>query len=46
VTIAAGSNVTIRHAAATLTMNAQYSVARIRKTASDTWVASGDLAAS
>lgn len=45
-TIAAGSGVTIRKLAATLKSNGQYSVIRLIKTAVNTWVATGDLAAS
>lgn len=46
VTIAAGAAVTVSKAAATLKLTAQYSVAKVTKVATNTWIASGDLAAS
>lgn len=46
VTLTEGAAVTISTAAATKKLTAQYSVARLYKRATNTWVASGDLAAS
>lgn len=43
VTIAAGSGVTLNAASSEVVTVAQYSVAGVMKTASDTWVALGDL---
>src|SRR5689334_20279238 len=45
-TIVAAGGVTVNKAAATLKLTAQYSVARLYKQATNTWIASGDLAAS
>lgn len=44
VAIAAGSGVTIRTAAAALTLRAQYSTAMLRKIGTDEWLLVGDLA--
>nr|WP_274635521.1 hypothetical protein [Microbacterium bovistercoris] len=43
VTIAAGAGVTIRNAAAVLTLHAQYSIVSLRKLATDEWIVTGDL---
>lgn len=43
VTVAAGSGVTIRNAAAVLTLRAQYSTAMLRKIGTDEWLVVGDL---
>lgn len=43
VTIVAGSGVTIRNAAAVLTLRAQYSTVSLRKRATNEWVIAGDL---
>ena len=43
VTVAAGSGVTIRNAAAVLTLRVQYSTAMLRKIATDEWLIVGDL---
>ena len=43
VTVVAGSGVTVRNSAAVLTLRAQYSVASIRKRATDEWIIAGDL---
>ena len=43
VTIAAASGVTIRNAAAVLTLRVQYSTAMLRKIATDEWLIVGDL---
>jgi hypothetical protein len=43
VTVAPGSGVTIRNAAAVLTLRAQYSTAMLRKIGTDEWLIVGDL---
>jgi hypothetical protein len=46
VTISAAGGVTVSQIAGTLKMLGQYSVVRLRKTGTNTWLANGDLAAS
>lgn len=45
-TLVAAGGVTVNKSAATLKLRAQYSQVSIIKTATDTWLAAGDLAAS
>lgn len=45
-TVAAGSGATLRKAAATAKILAQYGIARVRKIGPDTWSLNGELAAS
>lgn len=42
-TVVAAGSVTIRSSTGTLTLRAQYSIASLRKRATDEWVISGDL---